>query len=128
MNLHQIASPYVGAVNPLIPVTLKASTGVASVTPSGKQVPGYAAPVAMLGQVQPMSTRDLAQVEGLNLGGVKWKIYLNGAANSVVRPEAKGGDLIGIASGPHQGTWLVVCVLEQFPDWCSAAMAQQNGG
>ena len=79
------------------------------------------------GDVQPISTRDLAQLEGINLGGIKWKIYLNGEVDSIVRPEKKGGDLISISTGRHQGVWLVVAILEQFPDWCCAAISQQNG-
>lgn len=198
MNLHGIASPCVGAVNPLIPVAVRISTGVASTSPSGNRQPGYATPGALtgaigggvltvsavsqgllmpgqtvagagvppgvdilaqlsgtpggagayqlndtavavgseamttalnlIGQVQPISTRDLAQLEGINLGGVRWKIYLNGQVDAIVRPEPKGGDLIIIATGRHQGTWLVVQVMEQWPDWCVAAIVQQNGG
>jgi hypothetical protein len=84
--------------------------------------------LTVLGQVQPITWRDLQQLDGVNLGGVKWKIYLNGEVDAIVRPERKGGDLIVISSGRHQGTWLVAQVLEQFPDWCCAAIVQQNGG
>jgi hypothetical protein len=82
--------------------------------------------LVVLGQVQPIATRDLMQLEGINLGGVRWKVYLNGEVDAIVRPERKGGDLITIATGRHQGVWLVVQVMEQFPDWCSAAIVQQN--
>lgn len=78
------------------------------------------------GQVQPLTWRDLQQLDGLNIEGIRWKIYLYGQVDGVVRPERKGGDLIVIASGRHQGTWLCAQVLEQFPDWVSAAITLQN--
>jgi hypothetical protein len=125
MNLHGIASPYVGAVNPLIPVFVLVSTG-STTAADFSRAPSFASPIQVLGEVQPITTRDLAQIEGINLGGVRWKIYLNGEVNSIVRPESKGGDLIVIPTGAHAGTWLVVQVLEQFPDWVCAAIVQQN--
>lgn len=126
MNLHGIAGPVVAAVNPNFPVSLQASTG-STVGADGTPTPTYAAAVSVLAQIQPMTARDLQQLEGVNLGGVKWKAYLYGEVDAVVRPESEGGDLITISSGRHQGTWLVVQVLEQFPDWCCAAIVQQNG-
>jgi hypothetical protein len=81
----------------------------------------------LTGQVQPMTWRDLQMVEGVNLGGVRWKIYLFGEVDGIVRPEKKGGDLITISTGRHQGVWLVTQVLEQFPDWVCAAIVLQNG-
>lgn len=81
----------------------------------------------LLGQVQPITWRDLQQNEGINLSGVRWKIYLRGQVDGIIRPERKGGDLITIASGRHQGVWLVAQVLEQFPDWVCAAITLQNG-
>lgn len=78
--------------------------------------------------VQPMTWRDLQQVEGLNIEGARWKVYLHGQVDGVVRPERKGGDLVVISIGPHAGTWLVGQVLEQYPDWVSAAITLQNGG
>jgi hypothetical protein len=199
MNLHGLASGYVGAVNPLIPVSVRTSTGPSSATSaSGQQLPGYATPgaitasisgtvltvtavasgallpgvgladttsallpgttvtgqltgspggmgtysvsqsqtvaseamttsLALLGQIQPITWGDLQQMDGINLGGVRWKIYVNGELDGVVRPELKGGDLITISTGRHQGVWLVVQVLEQYPDWCCAAITLQDG-
>lgn len=80
----------------------------------------------LLGQVQPMTWRDLQQVEGLNLSGTRRKIYLFGSVDSVVRVSRKGGDLIDVAAGVNAGAWLTAQVLEQFPDWVCAAITQQN--
>lgn len=78
------------------------------------------------GSVQPMTWRDLQQLDGVNVEGARWKIYLEGQVDGVVRPEKKGGDLVVISSGPHAGTWLVGQVLEQFPNWVCAAIVLQN--
>lgn len=77
-------------------------------------------------QIQPVTWRDLQQMDGLNVQGIRWKAYLHGEVNGVVRPERKGGDLITIAMGRHQGEWLVAQVLEQWPDWVCAAITLQG--
>lgn len=81
-----------------------------------------------LAQIQPVTWKDLQQLDGINLGGVRWKAYLYGEVDAVVRPERKGGDLIVIPSPHvHAGTWLIVQVLESWPDWTCAAIVLQNG-
>ena len=128
MNLHGIVAPYVGAVNPLAPVSIQVSTGPSAPSADGTQTPTYADPVTVSGQIQPITSGDLQQLDGINLGGVRWKIYINGNIDGINRPERKGGDLITISTGPHQGVWLTVQILESWPDWCVAAIVQQNDG
>lgn len=79
-------------------------------------------------QIQPVGWRDLQQLEGLNLGGVRSKVYLSGALDAVRRVDNKGGDLILISSGArsNRGIWLVAMILEQFPDWVCAAITLQR--
>lgn len=125
MNLHGIAAPLIGAVNPFIEATLLKSTGY-TVNASYEQVPGYAAPEVVRAQVQPLTWRDLEHVDGLNLQGTRRKIYLYGRADGQVRVSEKGGDLVTIASGVNAGTWLVVYVFEQWPDWCAVCCTLQN--
>lgn len=50
MNLHAIAGPVIGAVNPATPATLRLSTGNV-VGASGKPVPSYATPGALVGSI-----------------------------------------------------------------------------
>lgn len=78
-------------------------------------------------QVQPMSSHDLRQVEGLNLNGYLKSIYLNGTVDGVVRVALKGGDLVDLPDGT---TWLVVVNVEGFDltaGWTKAVMVLQNG-
>ncbi len=197
MNLHGIASGYVGAVNPMIPISLRQSVGDIINPETFVGAPGYATPggltgsiagdvlnvtaissgvllprqtlagtgiltdtqiveqltgteggigtyrldrvyespvgsgalttaLVLMAQVQPITWRDLQQLDGLNLGGSRRKIYINGTTDGIVRSLRKGGDLVTIAGGVNDGVWLVAQVLEQFPDWVSAAITLQN--
>lgn len=198
MNLHGIVAPIIGAVNPLIPVTIRRSSGQSGPSVDGVYDPTFATPGTFTGaisggvltvsavasgslapgqtvsgadvvsgteiveqlsgtaggagtyrlnrtqddavvsepmttaytmqaQVQPMTWRDLQQTDGLNMNGTRRKIYLYGSIDSVNRVARGGGDLIEIdVGGPNDGVWLVAQVLEQFPEWVSAACTLQN--
>jgi hypothetical protein len=78
-------------------------------------------------QIQPITWKDLQQLEGLNLQGTRVKMYLRGEVDAIVRSQNKGGDLITVASGVNVGTWLVAQTMEQFPDWCCVACTLENG-
>lgn len=78
-------------------------------------------------QIQPITWRDLQQLDGVNLEGTRIKAYLYGKVDGLVRASSKGGDLVTIDSGPYAGTYLVAQILEQFPDWVCAALTLQNG-
>jgi hypothetical protein len=110
MNLHAIAGPYISAVNPMLPVTVRVSLG-STTLPSGKRSPNYALPYRAQAQVQAMSSRDLRQVSGLNLQGSMSAIYLMGDIEGIVRPLVKGGDLITF---PDSSVYLVVVALENW--------------
>ncbi len=126
MNLHSIVAPYIGVVNPLIPVQLQASTGYAT-NSDFTTTPSYAPAVTVLAQVQALSGKDLRQIEGLNLQGTLKTIYLNGEIDGVVRAQLKGGDLITL---PDNSIWLVSHVLEPWnltAGWTKAIITLQNG-
>lgn len=125
MNLHAIAGPIVGAVNPAVPAILLRSTGYV-INPDYSRTPSYA-PQQVLAQVQAMSGGDLRQVESLNLNGTKRSVYLYGFANATVRVSGKGGDLLAFLEGPRVvRSWLTNMVLEQWPNWCKVAVVQQD--
>jgi hypothetical protein len=126
MNLHGIVANQIGAVNPFILGTVRFSTG-STTAADGTRVPTYRDVTGIKMQVQAMGSRDLAQIEGLNLNGEKRKIYFYGEVEAIVRSANKGGDLVVIDSGVNAGTWLVNLSLEQFPDWCSVVVTLQNG-
>lgn len=83
--------------------------------------------LSLTAQVQPMTWRDVLQLQGLNLQGTRKKIYLRGAVDGIVRVALKGGDLVQLPDG---STWLVAQQLEAFnmtAGWTSAAITLQDG-
>lgn len=125
MNLHRIVSGAVGAVNPRIYVSVQVSLGD-SVNADFTTTPKFAPAVTVLAQVQPVTWRDIQQIEGLNLQGTRKSIYLNGQIDGLVRPTNQGGDIITFPDGT---VWLVAMILEAFnitAGWTKAAITQQN--
>lgn len=128
MNLHGVANGAITAVNPNTPATWKKSSGYAT-NPDGSRVPSYLAGVTLRAQVQALQWRDLQQLDGLNLNGLRRAMYLFGDVEGVVRSRVEGGDLIAISLGAHKGTWLVAQVLETWDGtpqgWCKVACTLQ---
>jgi len=114
MDLRGIANTVTSTVNPNETVTVLRSTGY-TIGAGAKQVPSYAAPVDGPGQVQALDADDIAQLDGLNIQGTIRAIYLRGAL---------AGDLGKRNNGAQ--TWLVVKVLESWPDWTKAAIVLQG--
>jgi hypothetical protein len=83
--------------------------------------------LTILAQVQPLTWRDLQQLDGLNLNGDRRGLYVSGDLNGVVRVALKGGDLVTLPDG---SVWLVVQQLEGWnmtAGWTKAALVLQNG-
>ncbi len=125
MNLRAIANSVTSAINPNIGATLFISTGY-TIT-NFKQVPTYSK-AAVSAQVQPLSSGDIRQLDGLNIQGAQKAIYLNGSALAISRIKKFGGDLIVFPNGtlPEGNTWLVLASLEQWADWCKCACVLQD--
>jgi hypothetical protein len=121
MNLHQIVSGAIGSVNPFISATMLRSTGYTT-APDGTRTPTFTSIPASI-QVQALSTDELKQIEGLNLQGQKNGVYLNGQWNGTVRVGKQGGDMLKFGGQ----TWLVVTVLENWPDFTKLAVVLQDG-
>lgn len=120
MNLHGIVSPIIAAVNPMITGQVRYSDGYA-MGAGRKQVPKYLPAEDVRLQVQPLSGRDVAHLEAQNIQGVQRSVYMFGDTQGVVRPLAKGGDLL-LFGGQ---TWLVTAVFETWPDWCKVGVTLQ---
>lgn len=128
MDLRGIANGVTSTVNPNETVTVLRSTGFTTGA-GAKQIPSYAAPVTGPGQIQALDADDIKQLDGLNIQGTIRAIYLRGTLAGVVRPNQTGGDLVTIAAPAPvalRGTWLVVKVLESWPDWTKAAIVLQG--
>ena len=128
MDLRGLANVVTATVNPNEVVTVLRSTGFTTGA-GAKQVPSYAAPVSGPAQIQALDADDIKQLDGLNIQGTIRAIYLRGTLAGVVRPNQTGGDLVTIAAPAPvalRGTWLVVKVLESWPDWTKAAIVLQG--
>jgi hypothetical protein len=121
VNLHQIASGAIGIVNPFVTITMARASGTYTTQPDGTRVPDY---VLRSGpaQVQDLSTEQLKLFEGMNISGLKKKIYLNGSWASTVRADARGGDLFYFGGAE----WLAVNILEGWPDWSCVLVTMQS--
>jgi hypothetical protein len=123
MNLHGIASPLIAVVNPMQVASVRKSTGYTT-DATGQRIPSYAPATPISCQIQSLSFNELTALDGLNIQGVKRKIYINGAWDGVIRADGKGGDLVTM---PNGDIFLVVLALETWPDWSCVAVVKQNG-
>jgi hypothetical protein len=123
MDLRGLANNVIITVNPNEAVNVLRSTGF-TVGVGARQAPTYAAPVVGVAQVQALDADDIAQLDGLNIQGTIRAIYLYGTLAGVIRPNQTGGDIIKRKNDTE--TWLVVKVLEQWPDWAKAAIVLQG--
>lgn len=121
MDLRGIANSAASTVNANIPVTVLRSTGY-TIGAGRKQVPSYAAPVAGFGQMQALDSKDLQQLDGLNIQGKIRAVYLYGELAGVIRPDGTGGDIVRI----DNKDWLVVKVLEGWSAWTKVACVLQT--
>jgi len=121
VRLRAVTAPAVAAVNPRIVVSIRRSIGYTTAS-DGAQVPEYEVVANVRAQMQALSNDELKQVEGMNLQGNKQAMYLNGEWSGIVRADRLGGDLVALPDGTE---WLVVTVLENWPNWTKLALCQQ---
>lgn len=123
MDLRGLANGVTSTINPNETVTVLRSTGF-TIGAGAKQIPSFAAPVTGPAQVQALDANDIKQLDGLNIQGTIRAIYLRGTLAGVVRPNQTGGDIVKRKNDSE--TWLVVKVLESWPDWTKAAIVLQG--
>lgn len=122
MNLHNIVSGAIGAINPFQTANVRYSNGYSTLG-DGSQVPSYTDVDNVPVQVQALTAKELQHLATLNIQGVMKALYLNGNSQGVVRPLGQGGDLFTLVSG----TWLVTTVLETWDTgWCKVAVTLQE--
>ena len=125
MNLHQIVSGVVAAVNPFQPVLVQISAG-STANLDGTQTPAYEPPVQISVQMQPAPWSSIKHIDSLNQQGTHRFIYTNGLVRGAVRVVLKGGDLVTTMDGL---IWLVVQPIEVWyptAGWTKFLMTLQN--
>lgn len=126
MNLHGLVRGAITTVNPDVMCPYQQSTGYTA-NDAGKRTPAYADSVTIPCQIQALTGKDLRHEALQNIQGVMRGVYVYGNKQGVVRVDAKGGDLFQFAQVPGGAlqTWLVVAVLETWPDWSKVAVCLQ---
>lgn len=126
MNLHGIVRPMITAVNPDVSATWQRSSGYTTAA-DGTRTPSYTSvPVRI--QPQALSARDISHLSdaGIAIEPVMRSVHMYGDAQGIVRPQAKGGDLLTFDYAGTPRLWKVINVMETWPDWCRVAVALQG--
>jgi len=109
LNLHSLVRGAINSVNADRPALYLRSIGATS-NADFSQTPGYAPPVNVRVQIQPLGKEELRLIERLGLQGIFRTVYMYGNTQGLVRVLAQGGDLLQFA--PFQGqavqNWKVV--------------------
>lgn len=127
LNLHGIARPAITSVNSDTPMPYYQSTGN-TVDDAGVSTPTYAAPVTIMGQVQPVSGAQLRKYSFLQAQGTYKSVHLYGDIEAIVRSMQRGGDLLKFPQVPGNPveTWLVSKVDETWnTGWCRVIVTLQ---
>jgi hypothetical protein len=132
MNVRQIANGFTSAINPNVLGSVYVSTGSAKAADFSVQ-PTYAITPDVPLQVQPLSGKDLKQLDSLNIQGVERVIFVNGNVEGLNRADNKGGDKIvfspaaSVPANLRGTTWLVKAVLATWDasGWCKVGVTRQ---
>jgi len=128
INLHDIVRPVIPILHPDETVLLVQNTGNENVR--GMVTPTWAAPQAVIAQIQSMGADELKAQTDVSVAGEQRKawLYSDTAAgltpDGINRPLARGGDLIRRADGSW---WYVSGLIEDFTasKWVSVHIAEQ---
>lgn len=120
MNLHSMVKGYIANVNPMTAVTLKTSAGYTR-NSDGSRTPVYTN-TDLMAQVQGISGDMLAYLQNQGIQGVLRSVFLDGNIEGVAQLNQKGGDLLEF--GGYR--WLVVHVMQPWPDWTEIVVVQQS--
>lgn len=125
MDLHALVRGAITTVNPDVVGSILPNAGTYTTEADGTQVPAYLDPVTPVPmQVQPLSSRDLRQLESLNITDVDYAVYVNGPVTGVDRATGQGGDLLTFGGK----VWLATAILEAWnltAGWTKVAATEQ---
>ena len=122
MNIRAHANRLTSTINRNTIVVLYKANGY-TIGEGRRQIPKYEKAADYRAQVQALDSVDLKQLDGLNIQGTIRAIYLYPGVSGAYSPNGSGGDLI-----KYNGqNWLVVRVLESWPEFTKAAIVLQDG-
>jgi hypothetical protein len=121
IDIRGMANRAIQPINANQTIILTKQTGYTTAE-DGSRIPTVDSITLTASQVQPLSSSELRQLEGLNLSTESRGIYFYGESHGVLRAGQNDGDKITLADGTR---WLVVQVLEQWPTWAKVTVARQ---
>ena len=130
MNLRSSITKMVNAVNPDVLVTVFVSTGY-TIGAGKKQIPTYDNGTTGYAQVQAMNSDDIQLMfnghtpevvpSQFQIQGVFRVIFLKNQLHGIIRKFGDGGDIVQIGTDKY----VVLRIIEQWPDWTKAALVLQ---
>lgn len=121
MSLHDLVANVISSINPMMQCQWYQNTGLTTAT-GGTRTPVYNAPVTVTCQVQQLTGADLKHMNALNMSGITRKVWCDTLLTGIDRAAGLGGDRLYLPDGT---IWLVVQIVETWPDWCSALLQKQ---
>lgn len=121
MSLHALVANLIGSINPMMPCQWSQNTGVTTAA-GGVSTPAYNPAATISCQVQQLTAADVKHLQDLNLSGITRKVWSDTILTGIDRAAGLGGDRLILPDGT---AWLVVQVIESWPDWCSALIQKQ---
>lgn len=120
MNLHSIASSATSIVTPFIPATILKNTGYTTAG-DGTRVPSYECYNVSI-QSHAAKGDMIKYLNNVGWQGAFRNVYINGDWQGINVASQTGGDMIKF-SGYE---WLIVHVIEAWPEWCHFVVCRQN--
>ena len=121
MSLHDLVANAISGINPMMTCQWYKNTGTSSAA-GGIVTPTYNTPLAISCQVQQLTAADIKHIQDQNLSGISRKVWCDQILTGIDRAAGLGGDRLILPDGT---IYLVVQVIETWPDWCSALLQKQ---
>lgn len=93
MNLHEIVSSAINAVNPFQEITIT-SRGGYTVNSYGERVAVEGESKTVLADVQPLSSEDIKFINNYNQSTIYRSFWVSEDVSGINRPAAKAGDIV----------------------------------
>ena len=123
INLRNVVRGAITGINNDITAVLHKSTGY-TVLPGGVQQKTYT-DINLTIQVQPVSSKDLAQFDWITQQDTVRAVYLNQRALGLVRYDRLSGDVIEFDDNGQTKQWRLVQPLEQWSSWTKVLVVMQ---
>lgn len=129
MNLHDIVSNAINAINPFQEITIT-SRGGYTVNDYGERVASEGSSITVMADIQPISSEDIKFINNYNQSSIYKSFYVSADVHGINRPLVKAGDIVTWGSQTYYVTslkegWYETCGWNHFIG--SLQLGGQNG-